>query len=81
MIPSTKTTIVATTQVSYFLGREELFKLFEEAGIEVPQGAHIYINIPGDGDYSNEQLSIDEDCPLVVCYQTITRSGEGSSNA
>ncbi len=78
MIPSTKTKTVTTTQVSYFLGREELYKLFEEAGIEVPKGAYIYINIPGGGDYSNMQLEVDKDCPLVVCYQTVTESGEVS---
>ncbi len=52
------------------LDRHKLLALLRQAGHEVPDNAGIYVRVPGGGDWSNEQLDID-DAPIQIYYGTI----------
>lgn len=52
------------------LGRLEFLQLFHRAGMkEIPANAEITIQVPGGGDWSNEELSINSDVPIVVKWK------------
>lgn len=72
MQPSITAQTRTTTKYHYKLGRVELQKLFQEAGISVPQNAEIYISVPGGGDWSNTSLDITEETPIEVSWSTVT---------
>jgi hypothetical protein len=43
--------------------------LLLDRGITVPAGAsNITVLVPGGGDWSNEELNIDQDCPVIISW-------------
>ena len=45
---------------SCIVGRALLLELLQQAKVEVPPDADVYIRVPGGGDWSNQKLSLDE---------------------
>lgn len=39
--------------------------------LKIPDGARVYVSIPGGGDYSSMNLDIDGDCPITVSWETV----------
>lgn len=62
----TKTT-VETHRMT--LDRGDLVKFLQHAGYEVPSDASCHVSIPGGGDWSNIDLEINADVPLVVSWE------------
>lgn len=52
------------------LGRKELLKLLPE----IPATADIYISIPGGGDWSNMDLDVTTEHPIVVTWKVRSES-------
>ena len=68
-----KTTRHATTIIKHTVGldgKSILAMLCAELGIEIPVGATITFAVPGGGDYSNMDLDVDADSPVIVQWST-----------
>lgn len=48
------------TKKSVTVGRALLIELLQQARIDVPPDAEVFIRVPGGGDWSNQALSLDE---------------------
>lgn len=68
MFDINKTTTVETRYHAE-LDRPKLIALLRQAGHDVPDNAGIFVNVPGGGDWSHEQLDID-DAPIQLYYAT-----------
>lgn len=63
------TKITVETRYHAELDRPTLLALLRQAGHDVPDNAGIFVRVPGGGDWSNEQLDID-DAPIQIYYGT-----------
>lgn len=58
----------------YELSGTEIVNLLKRTGITIPDSAKVdvYVSVPGGGDWSNQDLEIDTDCPVKVTIQVET---------
>lgn len=54
------------------IDRSFIVNHIKDMGYILPRDAGIYVQVPGGGDYSNAQLDIDKDCPIIVTWATET---------
>lgn len=47
-------------------------ELLANSGVHVPQGASVYVAIPGGGDWSNTDLSIEGDTAIEIRWTETT---------
>lgn len=77
-MPETSRSTHSTTTVTYRFTRDEVLEALCAAGLLPFNGerldAQVYVRVPGGGDYSNINLDIDADCPLVVKVTETTES-------
>lgn len=55
------------------LDRPKLLAILRQCGHEVPDNAGIFVKVPGGGDWSNEQLDID-DAPIQIYFSNTVES-------
>lgn len=64
--------------VTVKLNRKDLIRYFigeAPKKLHIPSGAtnvKLFVVVPGGGDYSNMELDIDSDCPVVLQYDIFT---------
>lgn len=66
----------STVTITYTFTRTEVLNALHYAGLIPTLGAsgnvpvriseEVYVRVPGGGDWSNTQLAIEDDCPLIV---------------
>jgi hypothetical protein len=65
--------------VEYKLSGAIIIKLLQDAGVtfpNLPGDVNAFVTVPGGGDWSNKELDIDDDSPLIVRVKTIERKVE-----
>ena len=72
MIRSRKTTITTRYRASF-----DAKELREK--LNLTEGSKIYVQVPGGGDWSNQELELDSDCPLIAEYTTTQEGIENKS--
>lgn len=61
-----------TSNCEVRLTRELLLSMLREhVDLNVPDEAQVTVRIPGGGDWSNENLAIDGELPIVVSWTTV----------
>lgn len=68
MIYSVKTRTSKRVRIE-ISGGSLLSRLIPEVHRAIAKGASVYVSVPGGGDWSNTQLSIDEAVPLIITYE------------
>ena len=68
-----ETVVETTRKYRVEVGRVELIKALRIVGVKVPDAASVYVNVPGDGDWSNTSLDVDSECPIVVSWNECSR--------
>jgi hypothetical protein len=57
---------VRTKTTTIRLGREEVINILRREGVTVPTSVEIYFPVPGGADWSNTNIDIDSNTPIVV---------------
>lgn len=73
-MPFSKTTFQRKTTKTLSLGKEALIFALRYS-LNIPDDAKIFVKVPGGGDWSNTNLNIDDDTPLIVEW-TIEEEGK-----
>jgi hypothetical protein len=61
-----------TKEFKLVLTKQQLIDALQAAGHRVPVDAHIYVNVPGGGDWSNQPLDLDEtNQPLNITWSEV----------
>lgn len=69
MATTTKRT-TTIQEVEHRLSRDDIITLLRNAGYTIPDGTTIFVRVPGGGDWSNTDLDIEEDCPLIARFSS-----------
>lgn len=74
--PTIKTTTLRTVKEEHelTLTNEELIVILQDKGYKIPQACEVFVTVPGGGDWSNTDLSVDARNPLRVTWITYTES-------
>ncbi len=68
--------IETTRQFRIELDGRVLVRMLREQGHDIPDNATVTFTTPGGGDWSNTDIDIDDDHPVIV--EWITRDVEGN---
>lgn len=61
-----------TKEFKLTLTKQQLVSALQAAGHQVPVDAHIYVDVPGGGDWSNQPLDLDDTHqPLNVTWAEV----------
>lgn len=68
-VPASKarTVVTTTTDVRIDLDSDALLGVLKTA-FDIPENAKLHVRVPGGGDWSNTDLTIGEDVPLVLTF-------------
>ena len=69
-----KTVRVSATKVVE-LKRSDILGFLRESGLEVPDGAEVFLRVPGGGDWPNTRLHVEEPEDGLVITWTETDDG------
>lgn len=66
-------TVITTTRANKIvLDGRELVEILRHAGYtQVPINAQVTFTVPGGGDWSNTNIDIDRQCPILVEWTTV----------
>lgn len=70
-----KTKMVLTKEVTVSITRDDLIELVASKGYTPMKGTCVFVEVPRGGDYSGEDLPINDDCPVFLTWTE--RSEEG----
>ena len=62
-----RTVVTTTTDVRIDLDHEALLGVLKTA-FDIPENAKLHVRVPGGGDWSNTDLTISDDVPLVLTF-------------
>ncbi len=68
--------VETTRQFRVELDGRALVRMLREQGHDIPDNATVTFTTPGGGDWSNTDIDIDDDHPVIV--EWITRDVEGN---
>lgn len=52
---------------------ETILALLKRDGVPVPDGAEVTFTVPSGGDYSGDDVHVNDDSPVTVCWETVER--------
>lgn len=67
-----KTEMKTTREVTVELDYDDLVELMKAKGLQINGDAKFFVKVPGGGDWSNQDLLIDNDVPLLVQWTDVT---------
>jgi len=70
---------VHTTTTKKFemaISGQDIIKLLQGVGYDIPDGAQIEFHVPGGADWSNTAIDIDLDNPVLIGWQTTEHSDD-----
>lgn len=72
-------TITTRRQIRLEIHRAHIIQMVKELGYGlIPKDARIFVDVPGGGDWSNMELNIDDDRPVVVTWSEVTMEEQGN---
>jgi len=63
-----KKKVVEATSIT--INRDDFIEIMGKAGVDIPENARIFIEVPSGGDWSNTELSL-VDSPIKIKYKEI----------
>ena len=79
-MPVTSKTVTITERHEVRLDGQRIYDMLQGAGylLSTASDFKVYFSVPGGGDWSNQDIEIDKDCPVIVTWKvTSTESGDG----